>query len=197
MSGGGVWGLGEGAADDAGERPADRLEGAGAIDDDARGAGDEPVIEVGEDDQIEFQPLRLVDRHHADRRRDRIGDVDGPAVVDEGGGPHQARARTAACHVPFPGRCDELLEAPQIAVRACRADRRGEARKHRAVAVVDERTPEPIERAGAGGRDLPRGAGRVEAEERRERGGGDMEPGCRVGGMVDEVEGREKDLDGR
>ena len=258
--GGGVWGLGEGAADDAGKRlghrsllrrrradedlhplgrsgeadiergdrltdyrgarrrthplpfggeerlilprdmdedPADRLEGAGAIDDDARGAGDESAIEVGEDNQIEFQPLRLVDRHHADRRRDRIGDVDGPAVVDEGGGPHQSRARTAPRHVPFPGRRHELLEAAQIAVRACRADRRGEARKHRAIAIVDERSPEPIERGDAGGGDLPRGAGRVEAEERRERGGGDMEAGRRVGGMVDEVEGREEELDGR
>ena len=90
-----------------------------------------------------------------------------------------------------------MLEAAQIAVRACRADRRGEARKHRAIAIVDERTPEPIERGDAGGGDLPRGAGRVEAEERSERGSGDVEPRCRVGRMIDEVEGGEHELDGR
>ena len=100
------------------EDPADRLEGTLSVDDDAGRVGDEFAIEIGEDDEIELEPLRFVDRHHADRRHDRIGDVHRPAVVDERGGSHQSIAALSPFEIPFAGRGDELLEPTEISVRA-------------------------------------------------------------------------------
>jgi tetratricopeptide (TPR) repeat protein len=54
---------------------------------------DGPIaIEVGEHDEVEFESLGLVDRHHPDRRRHRIGHARAPALCDEGSRADEASA---------------------------------------------------------------------------------------------------------
>ena len=181
-----------------GEHPPDRSERARAVDHHPRRMRHEFAVEVGEHDEIELEPLRLVDRHHPDRRGHRIGHARSAALGDEGGGAGEAHSRAAGRQIPGPRRLDELLEPPGITLRPARGRDGGEPAEHGAVAVVDELAPQPVDR-----RDAPRGRGRggggrlVEPEGCRQWRPADVKAGDRVGGMVAEREHREQKIDRR
>jgi hypothetical protein len=180
------------------EHPPNRRERSFAIDHHPWRVGDELAVEVGEHDEVEFESLGLMDRHHSDRRRHRIGHARAPALRDEGSRADEARSRAARRQIPGPRRFDKLLEPPHIPLRAVRGDDGREPPKHRAVAVVDQFPPQGVDRRyeqWRWGRRRP--TVRTEPEIRRQRRRGHVKPRSRIGGMVDEREHRQQEFDSR
>ena len=111
----------------------DRLGRLGPADDHLRRLADELGVQLRQHDDVELQPLRLVDRHHADVGR---RGVLRPAAARTSS--TKSSARVVASRLVAVGQLDQLHQPVQVAGVALRGEPRGPAVERRPVAVVDQ-----------------------------------------------------------
>ena len=74
------------------------------------------ALQFRQNDDVELQPFRLVDRHHANIGGNGIGDSRGFDVSDEVAGTQRRRGVIGVCFL------DQLLQAAQLATAAQRGE---------------------------------------------------------------------------